>query len=1423
MAPSIKASVKGLEIVDKARRMKGWNKTTTSAWHELAECSKSVFDNFWKPAPINQDNFVKICRAVGVDWNRVVDSTYLEDDQLCNPNPINRPEVDRFKGLKIAKHIHDWLKAVEYQFKESYEVLEVDYCEWIIKIQDSVRRARVNHILIRGIASEAKVADLQALKASLKEQGANGGWLIVNRRISPAVKAELEKEENQHLSCMTFDELIDQDADFEPYLQWLEEEVIKRGIDRKYVSLACDKEEIDPVTQHSIATSSYGEAEGWIEGYIKQWLSDDSKEHVSILGEFGTGKTWFSFHYAWDCLRAYKNAKEQGLERPRLPLVIALRDYNKALKVESVLSDLFFNKHDIRLNSSVFDCLNQMGKLVIIFDGFDEMADKVDRQKMINNFWELARVVCPGSKVILTSRTEHFPHDRESRQLLNAELESSTAKLKWESPRFELLELAKFNETQIRRVLTLEAEEKGLSTDIVEKVMVRAELLDLARRPVMTELIIEAMPEIEAGKPVDMSRIYYYAIIRKMDRDIKAERTFTSLADKLYFLCEIAWEMLSTERMKLNYREFPDRIRQIFPQLVTEAKDLDHWHYDMMGQTILIRNADGDYTPAHRSLLEFLVAYKFAAEAGVLKADFVAAVQDQSDCIDRDAMPQDYTWTGYLQACVAAKCEGRKIAPLRGFIPESSEYLRDTFGYEPLTKAVIDLIVLMLELPSQSDSFDKSANPLLELIRATKGKTELESGWLGGNAATLLVKQNFTALDCEDLSYTQMANSDLMGANLQHVNFTETNLTNSIFTSVLPSEILKIAISQDGEFFVTVHKDRRVRRWDVTTGQLIFTYTDHLVDPIVIISSNGIWLLVGGGYGSSIKNLEVSDGIIKRWNVETGKCLQIYTAHQSKVISVAISPDDSWFISNGLESNIPFIRSIGDSTLKCWDAVTGECLHTYIGHEAFVNAVAISRDASWFISASCDNTLKRWDKVTGKCLNTYIGHESAVNAVAISPDDLWLVSCSSDNMLKRWDVVTGECLHSFYITHEGLISVVAISPNGLWFMSHSDNNTLKCWDAVTGECLNTYIGHESAVNAVAISSDSSWFLSASSDNMLKRWDINTSKCLYTCTGYNLEVKFTPVVISLDSTLLVSGSNNYALKSWSIDTGKCLYTYAGHKDWVTAIGISFDGSWLVSSSNDKTLKRWDTLTGECLHTYTGHDHWVRAIAISPDGSWFISGSNDKLIKRWDTLTGECLHTYIGHDYSIVSVAISTDSLWFVSGSNDYTLKRWDISGECLHTYIGHEALVNAIAISPDGSWLISGSDDCTLKRWDTLAGECLHTYEHKTFVNTATISPDGSWFVSGSRDYILKRWDTLTGECLHVYTGHQEEISAVAVVPDGRYIISGGGDEIKIWDVETGECIRTISNKPCGGMRIGGAIGLTSGQIESLKALGAVDD
>jgi predicted NACHT family NTPase len=248
-----------------------------------------------------------------------------------------------------------------------------------------------------------------------------------------------------------------------------------------------------------MGVSRYNEQDGWIDGYVDTWIDDPAKEHLSILGEFGTGKTWFAFHYAWNALLKYQEAKRKGLSRPRLPLVILLRDYAKALDVENVMAGFFYSQHEISLNSSVFEQLNRMGKLLLIFDGFDEMAARVDKQQMVNNFWELAQVVVPGAKVILTCRTEHFPEAKQGRSLLNAELRASVANLTAESPQFEVLELEKFSDEQIRQVFS-----HVVNSSTVDKVMHNPQLLDLARRPVMSDLILEALPDIEAGKPVDM-------------------------------------------------------------------------------------------------------------------------------------------------------------------------------------------------------------------------------------------------------------------------------------------------------------------------------------------------------------------------------------------------------------------------------------------------------------------------------------------------------------------------------------------------------------------------------------------------------------------------------------------------------------------------------------------------------------------------------------------------------------------------------------------------------------------------------------------------------------------------------------------------------------------------------------------------------
>jgi formylglycine-generating enzyme required for sulfatase activity len=581
-------------------------------------------------------------------------------------------------------------------------------------------RRRVDRILVRCVERQVELADMIELRKGVEENESDEGWLIASHRIAAAAVEMAEQEKN--LYGYTFDQLLDEHADFTRYFDWLKEQVESRGIDKMYIPLACKKDIFDPVKKEKIGQERYDKKNGWIEGYIDRWVQDSSKGHISILGEFGTGKTWFTLHYAYQSMFKYLEAKEKSLERPRLPVVIQLRDYAKLLDSESLFSDFFFRKHEIPLPGySAFEYLNRIGKLLLIFDGFDEMADKLDRQKMINNFWELARVVVPGAKAILTCRNEHFPDAKEGRALLNAELKVSVMNLTGEPPQFEVLLLEQFDDEQIRQALQNRANDNRT----VEYIMKHPLLLDMARRPVLMEYILECIPEIESGKHIDLARVYLYALHKKLDTDLKAGRTFTSLADKLYFMCELSWEMLTTGNMSMNYRLFPDRLKNLFGAVVTEEKTLDHWHYDMMGNTMLIRNDDGDYTPAHKSLLEFFVAIKLTAELGFLPADFVDLARDQSH-VDKSAPPCDYTWDTYFCRQVDENEEVCQIAPLKRFKPADRDRVMQHTVAMP--EAVLRFIHEITNVDEVRESFHSFLQDTLEEFKKEERDLAKEQG-----------------------------------------------------------------------------------------------------------------------------------------------------------------------------------------------------------------------------------------------------------------------------------------------------------------------------------------------------------------------------------------------------------------------------------------------------------------------------------------------------------------------------------------------------------------------------------------------------------------------------------------------------------------------------------------------------------------------
>ncbi|MBE9039711.1 ATP-binding protein [Oscillatoriales cyanobacterium LEGE 11467] len=75
------ASKQGLEIVERARRKKRWNKYAPF-WYESAYVCRGTLQRFWKQTSIQADNFQNICQAVGVNWEEIVDREASTDTSL---------------------------------------------------------------------------------------------------------------------------------------------------------------------------------------------------------------------------------------------------------------------------------------------------------------------------------------------------------------------------------------------------------------------------------------------------------------------------------------------------------------------------------------------------------------------------------------------------------------------------------------------------------------------------------------------------------------------------------------------------------------------------------------------------------------------------------------------------------------------------------------------------------------------------------------------------------------------------------------------------------------------------------------------------------------------------------------------------------------------------------------------------------------------------------------------------------------------------------------------------------------------------------------------------------------------------------------------------------------------------------------------
>jgi WD40 repeat protein len=111
----------------------------------------------------------------------------------------------------------------------------------------------------------------------------------------------------------------------------------------------------------------------------------------------------------------------------------------------------------------------------------------------------------------------------------------------------------------------------------------------------------------------------------------------------------------------------------------------------------------------------------------------------------------------------------------------------------------------------------------------------------------------------------------------------------------------------------------------------------------------------------------------------------------SEVLSLVYSPDGSHLTSGH-----------GEGLIKTWEVATGRQTQSLPGHSSYVFGLALSPDGRTLASAGGDRTVRVWDTDTGQELLCLTDCKARVNSVAFSPDGSILAAADHTGAITLW-------------------------------------------------------------------------------------------------------------------------------------------------------------------------------------------------------------------------------------------------------------------------------------------------------------------------------------------------------------------------------------------------------------------------------------
>jgi WD40 repeat protein len=374
---------------------------------------------------------------------------------------------------------------------------------------------------------------------------------------------------------------------------------------------------------------------------------------------------------------------------------------------------------------------------------------------------------------------------------------------------------------------------------------------------------------------------------------------------------------------------------------------------------------------------------------------------------------------------------------------------------------------------------------------------------------------------------------------------------------VSPTYAKSLALTPDGKK-LAAHDGKRIQVWDTTTGRLLSrvqTEESEQSSPLALAFTPDGKALISAG----------RRGVLRRWNVSTGK--EIGPLHEPSEVfyQLAFSPDSK------------LVASGGEGAIFLWQARSGREVRRLPGGISRPS-LTFTRDGNTLITD--DGIL--WDVRTGREVARLRppepeGYCSLVYPT-LSPDGKVLACLLPGTEIGLFDVTARKELRRFgkqfrprgplaFSPDGKLLASSKWSPNGVF---DPENSTLLLWEVATGRLCREGSGPGNPLHSPTFSPDGKRVFGR----------VNWQLSMWEVKSRGLRTRLYPESVE-DMALLPDGTTlalALSLKDvvllWDLRTSEALATLRGHRGQVHRVAVSPDGHLLATSGNDGAVLVWD---------------------------------------------------------------------------------------------------------------------------------------------------------------------------------------------------------------------------------------------------------